>query len=566
MSSENQKGKQSASLFSLNESASEAFSQIAQYLELQGENPFKIKAYVKASRVLRDLEEDLDAISKRGELKSIPGVGAAIADKLEAFLATGSIPQLEALKKEIPAGLVEVASLPGLGAKKTVVLHKELGIASLRDLQAACLEERLETVKGFSKKSQSKYLELVEKALASSVIFVKSRLEEWGVQTCDRLAEVTGVRSVLVVGAVRRRAPFSDRLEILLLCDNLEAARQGVLGRTSGDEVATLPQGADLILSHPSGCPIHLLFRPSANPGWEILSCTGPEQFVARLKPTIAASEEEVFQQQGLTFVPPELREHEAPWSVGPLLEESQVKGNLHAHTTWSDGKHNLAEMVAEAGRRGHEYFGVSDHSRALVIANGLTLERLQEQGTEILALDSTLPNIRVFRSVECDILEDGTLDYPSQVLDGLDYVVAAVHSFFHLDSESMTKRLLEGTRHPRVRVLAHPTGRRLDRRDGYTADWEQVFAACAERRVAVEINANPWRLDLSEELLTLALAKGCLISINTDAHSLAEFDNLRHGVDMARRVGLDPDRVVNTWPLERLRSWFEERVSRVAH
>ncbi|MFA5504960.1 MAG: PHP domain-containing protein [Vulcanimicrobiota bacterium] len=566
MNSDNQKGKQSASLFSLNESASEAFSQIAQYLELQGENPFKIKAYVKASRVLRDLEEDLNAISKRGELKSIPGVGAAIADKLEAFLATGSIPQLEALKKEIPAGLVEVASLPGLGAKKTVALHKELGISSLRDLQAACLEERLETVKGFSKKSQSKYLELVEKALASSVIFVKSRLEEWGVQTCDRLAEVAGVRSVLVVGAVRRRAPFSDRLEILLLCDNLEAARQEVLGRTSGDEVATLPQGDDLILSHPSGCPIHLLFRPATNPGWEILSCTGPEPFVAGLKPMTAASEEEIFQQQGLAFVAPELREHEAPWSVGPLLEESQVKGNLHTHTTWSDGKHSLAEMVAEAGRRGHEYFGVSDHSRALVIANGLTIERLQEQGAEIRALDSTLPNIRVFRSVECDILEDGTLDYPSQVLDGLDYVVAAVHSFFHLDSESMTKRLLEGTRHPRVRVLAHPTGRRLDRRDGYTADWEQVVAACAERRVAVEINANPWRLDLSEELLRLAMEKGCLISINTDAHSLAEFDNLRHGVDMARRVGLDPDRVVNTWPLVRLRSWFEERVSRVAH
>ena len=558
MSSDSQKGKHSASLFSLNESAAQAFSQIAEYLELRGENPFKIKAYVKASRVLRDLEEDLDVISGRGELRSIPGVGKAIADKLEAFLQTGAIPQLEELKKEIPAGLVQVSSLPGLGAKKTVALHTELGVSSLQDLREACLEERVETVKGFSKKSQAKFLELVEKALSSNVTFVKSRLEEWGKQTCERLSEVSGVEQVLVVGDVRRRTPFADRLEILLICHDPQAARQDVLHRSSSGGASATEDGQQIILSHPSGCPIYLAFEPLEQAGWQILSRTGPQAFVERFEPTEGALEEDVFRQAGLGYVVPELREFASPWEAGPLLETEQIKGNLHAHTTWSDGAQSLEEMVEEARSRGHQYFGVSDHSRSLVIANGLTIERLREQGSEVLSLDSQLKGFKVFRSVECDILEEGELDYPDEVLQELDYVVAAVHSFFHLDSESMTRRLIKGISHPKVRVLAHPTGRRLTKRDGYTADWDRVFEACADGGVALEINASPWRLDISEDLLQLAASKGCLISINTDAHSVGEFEYVRHGVDMARRVALDPDRVVNTWPVERLSKWFE--------
>jgi DNA polymerase (family 10) len=557
MNSKDQKGKHDASLFSLNESAAQAFSQIAQYLELKGVNPFKIKAYVKASRVLRDLADDLDAISQRGELRSIPGVGKAIADKLESFLETGSIPQLEALKEEIPAGLVRVSSLPGLGAKKTVLLHKELGVSGLQDLKEACIEERVETLKGFSKKSQAKFLGLVEKALASKVTFVKSRLEEWGRQTCERLADVSGLSHALVVGEVRRKSPFSDRLEILLVCDDPDVAHKDVLHRMSQGGGGAEETSEGVTISHPSGCPIHLHFHPVENGGWEIVRLTGPEEFLEKLGPVEASTEADVFDKLNLEFVPPELREHNSPWQTGPLLEVDQIQGNLHAHTTWSDGAHTLKEMVDEARHRGHQFFGVSDHSRSLVIANGLTIERLRQQGQDIRELDSELGDIKVFRSVECDILEEGELDYPDDVLDELDYVVAAIHSFFHLDSEAMTERLLKGIQHPKVRVLAHPTGRRLTKRDGYNADWEQVFAACAERGVALEINASPWRLDISEDLLRLAVEKGCLISINTDAHSVTEFDNVQHGVDMARRVALDPDNIINTWSADKLAGWF---------
>ena len=564
--SDSEKGKSSASLFSMNERAAQAFTEIAEYLELKGENPFKIKAYVKASRVLRDLSDDLQELQARGELRSIPGVGKAIADKLESFLETGSIPQLEELKREIPAGLVEIASLPGLGAKKTVLLHRELGVSSLLDLKAACLEDRVETVKGFSKKSQEKFLALVEKALSSEVAFVKSRLEEWAHQTLERLQGVAGLEEALLVGDVRRKCPFSDRLELLLSCRDEELARREVQARMGGAGVAVREQGDGFIVFHPSACPIHLIFCSSQEKAWKTLLHTGPANFVDELckrggisAPPLDCEERQIFSQAKLNFVPPELRERLDPWACRTeLLEVGSVVGNLHAHTTWSDGKHSLEEMVSTAIAEGHQYFGVTDHSRSLVITNGLTIERLQAQGREIGELDARLKEIKVFRSVECDILEEGDLDYPLEVLQALDYVVVAVHSFFHLSPVEMTERLLKGVSHPLARIFAHPTGRKLPKRDGYVADWARVFEQCAESQVAVEINASPWRLDISEELLELALSKGCLISINTDAHSISEFGNLKHGVDMARRVALDPDRVINTWPLERLKAWFE--------
>lgn len=562
--SEPGKGKSSASLFSLNESAALAFAEIAEYLELKGENPFKIKAYVKASRVLRDLEEDLDEISERGHLQSIPGVGKAIADKLEAFLETGTIPQLEELKLEIPQGLREIASLPGLGAKKTLLLHKELGVASLSELLLACQEERVEKVKGFSKKSQQKILDLAEKAAVAEVVFVKSRLEEWGARTLESVAGLEGLEQALVVGKVRRKEPSSDRLEILLLGSDPQVLEEALSSYLQQAATAGRREEGGWLVRHPSGCPVYFYVSSSLAGGAEILRRTGPESFVAAFAERAtgfsqAGDETSFFAESGVGYVAPELRHRPDPWTLTALLEEAQIKGNLHAHSTWSDGQHSLPEMLTEAVHRNHAFYGVTDHSRSLVIANGLTIERLLAQGGEIESLRSGYPSLSVFKSVECDILEEGELDYPDEVLQTLDYVVAAVHSFFHLSRERMTERLLRGIAHPKVKVLAHPTGRKVGRREGYEADWETLFRACAAGRVALEINASPWRLDINEDLLELANGLGCLISINTDAHSIDEFDHLRHGVDMARRAALDPGRVVNTWSVDRLRSWFDE-------
>lgn len=572
MSKSTEKGGNS--LFSLNERASQAFQEIAEYLELSGENKFKIKAYVKAASVLRQLDVDLEELSESGQLQSIPGVGKAIAEKLEQFLSHGTISQLEELRAQIPPGLLAISGLPGLGPKKTSLLNKELGVGDLDELKAALSDGRVAALKGFTAKGAAKLLDDVERQLSRVPSYVKGRVEEWAEQTRERLSGLPGLLEIHDTGLLRRRSPEPVSFELLLVCLDPEATVKAIAERLREENVAFEHSESKfgartletLSLLHPSGCPMQLLVTGTEYAGWDLLSTTGPEEFVdfvtAKLDeaPWQGASELELLDEIKLSHLVPEVRHRRELWDTRnvELLSLVQVQGNLHGHSEDSDGLSDLEEMAAEARRRGHSYWGVTDHSRSLVIANGLTIDRLLAQNQRIRGLNSGVGDFTIFSGTECDILEDGTLDYPPEVLEQLDYVVAAVHSFFHLDSEAMTERLCRGiSAHPKVKVLAHPTGRLLTRRDGYSADWTRVFERCAELGVAVEINSNPWRLDISEELLDLALSCGCLIAINTDAHSLAEFDNHRHGVDMARRGAVPPERVVNSWNVERLKEWF---------
>jgi DNA polymerase (family 10) len=572
------KEKGAGSLFSLNERAAQAFLEIAEYLELSGENKFKIKAYSNAASLLRQLDGDLEELAERGQLTSLPGVGKAIAEKLAHFLNHGTIPLLEELRAQIPPGLLAISSLPGLGPKKTAQLNKELGVGDLRDLQQALLEGRVVALKGFTARSVARLSEDVERALSRIPTYIKSRLESWSEQTQERLRGLPGLIEIHEAGLLRRRSPEPTGLDLLLVSHNPEQTRSALHARLreenipfSEDEQITAGQRPLplLTLAHPSGAPVRLALTGLQHAAWNLLLLTGPQEFVdhvaARLgggeeTPWEGASEHELLEHVRLSFMVPEIRHRRELWEdpPGPLLSMVQMQGNLHAHSTDSDGTADLEEMAQEARHRGHSFYGVTDHSRSLVIAGGLSVERLLAQNQRIRALNQGSGDFTLFSSTECDILEDGQLDYPAEVLDQLDYVVVAVHSFFQMDSPSMTERMLRGLAgHPRVKILAHPTGRMLTRRDGYAADWARVFEACARLGVAVEINANPWRLDISEELLDLAVAHGCLIAINTDAHSLAEFDNARHGVDMARRGAVAPDQVVNTWSAERLREWF---------
>ena len=566
--------KGAGSLFSLNERAAQAFNEIAEYLELAGENKFKIKAYIKASSVLRQLEGDLEELSDAGDLQSIPGVGKAIAEKLEFFVSHGTIPMLEELRAQIPPGLVAISGLPGLGPKKTAQLNKELGVGDLGELRQALLDGKVVELKGFTAKGATKLLDDVERALSRVPTFIKGRMEQWAEQTMERLRDLPGLLEIQPAGLLRRKSPEPIALELLLVCLDPRKTLTALIGRLSEENVPfcedelmlgdrPLPV---LSLAHPSGCPMRLTITGMEHAAWDLLQLTGPQEFVDHVAgqldetPWSGSSELDLLSEVKLSHLVPEVRHRKELWSSTSvdLLSLVQVQGNLHAHSTDSDGLSDLEEMAEEARRRGHSYYGVTDHSRSLVIANGLTIDRLLAQSQRIREINSRIGDFTLLSGTECDILEDGTLDFPAEVLDQLDFVVAAVHSFFHLDSESMTERILKGlSGHPRVKVLAHPTGRLLTRRDGYTADWKRIFAHCAKLDVAVEINSNPWRLDISEELLDLAIAQDCLIAINTDAHSLAEFDNHRHGIDMARRGALPPERVINTWPVERLKSWF---------
>lgn len=567
--------KGASSLFSLNERASQAFLEIAEYLELSGENKFKVRAYVNASAVLRQLEDDLQDLFERGELVSIPGVGKAIAEKLAHFLTHGTIPLLEELRAQIPPGLVAISGLPGLGPKKTALLNKELGVGDLLELRQALTDGRVVELKGFTSRTVSRLIDDVERALSRVTTYVKSRIESWSEQTQDRLRDLPGLLEIHQSGLLRRKSPEPTSLDLLLVCLDPGRTRAALCARLLEENI---PFSEDekmmagerplslLTMAHPTGCPIHLTITGMEYAAWDLLVATGPQDFADHVAtrldsvPWEGASEGEMLEHLRLSHLVPEIRHRRELWDSTSvdLLSLVQVQGNLHAHSTDSDGTSDLQEMAQEARNRGHSYYGVTDHSPSLVIANGLSADRLRAQNQRIKAINAASGDFTLFSGTECDILEDGALDYPSEVLDLLDYVVVAVHSHFQLDAQAMTERIMAGVAgHPRVKILAHPTGRLLTRRDGYTADWKRVFELCARREVAVEINANPWRLDISEELLELALEAGCLIAINTDAHSLAEFDNHRHGVDMARRGAVPPDRVVNTWSTERLREWF---------
>lgn len=559
--------RSNTSFFALNESAAEAFAEIASLLEIKGENPFKIKAYVKASGVLRELESDLEELAALGDLTSIPGVGKAIADKLEAFLQYGSIPQLDQLRTEVPVGLLKVSGLGGLGPKKTAQLHKELGIVDLETLRAALLDGRVETLKGFTKASQAKILSAVEKVLTANEVYIKSRLEEWAGQTLERVSDLLGVVRSEVVGEVRRLCPYAERIEILVHCESVSLAGDALRGSLRESSVDFEEDGSVFRFHHLGGCPVVLHLGALENAGWNTLVLTGPESFVREVESKASkgrdvvsvSREREVFDKLGLPWIPPELRHRADCFALNQdsLLEAALLVGNLHTHTDASDGESTLQEVVDHARSLGHQYLAITDHSRSLVVANGLTPDRLLRQVDEVRRLNEGSQDFVLLAGSEVDILEHGELDFDDEVLSALDFAVAAVHSFFHLDREKMTERLIRGISHPKVKILAHPTGRILTKREGYSADWRAVFEKCAELRVAVEVNCSPWRLDLSEELLEEAMSLGCLVSVNTDAHSLAEFSHVRHGVDMVRRAGIPMERVVNSWAPDKLQAWF---------
>lgn len=562
-------------LFSLAQRVAQAMTETADYLELTEESRFRIAAYRKASAALQDLHEDLAQVVAEGRVQKIPGVGKGMAFNVEHFLAHGTIPLLEELKAKLPEGLLEVAEVPGVGPKKTIQLFNELGVSSLEAFRQALEAGRVPGLKGFTERSAQKLLIEVQRLLARPRTYLKDDRESWASAACSILSSLPKAVACFEVGQVRRKAVEAPDVELLLVSNEWEVTRKALVESLAleglqikvGERSSSTGGGVLFVeVRHPSGCPIRIFLGKTNEAARLLLILTGPESFVEHVRGRYGGQlpegfdEAHLLEKVGLQSMVPEIRHHEELLGSQrvDLLSTVGIQGNLHTHTTDSDGHSDLDDVVREAKIRGHAYLGITDHSRSLGVANGLSVERLLAQSERIKRLQATGGDLKVFSGTECDILENGELDYPCEILERLDYVVIAIHSYFQLGPHEMTERLLHAIgAHPKVKILAHPTGRLLTRREGYAAQWGKVFQACADHDVAVEINAHPWRLDLSDDLLELAVNKGCLISINTDAHRLEEFDYHRHGVDVARRGAVPPARVVNTWPLERLEAWF---------
>lgn len=566
----------------LNQPIADLLGELGLLLELSGENPFRIRAYAAAARALEALDRPLAELAARGQLQSIQGIGPGLAGLITSFLEQGTAPELEALKATLPPGLIQMLRIQGLGPKKVRAIHLQLGLSTLEELEAACRDGRLSTLSGFGAKSQENILRSLEQLKKYLGLFHLDTA--W--QAARRLREGLGplAARLEVTGSLRRSLEVVEGVEFVAcapdpaaLCHALHAHPLATkeLAATAVQLDNGLPVTLHLVeehafaaaLLHHTGSPGHLealaacarerglrlepggLFR-----GAELLPCPDEESLYAALN---------------LQFIPPELREDRGEVEAATrnalpsLVQRSDLQGALHVHTTYSDGHHTLEEMARAAMARGYSYLGICDHSRSAAYARGLQVDQVRRQGEEIALLNEKLAPFRIFAGIESDILADGALDYEDEVLESLDFVVVSVHSRFNLKREEMTRRICRALEHPCAAVLGHTTGRLLLEREPYEVEVDAVIATAANCQVAIELNANPYRLDLDWRHLRRASDLGVPIALNTDAHAIEQLDYDELGVALARKAWLQPVEVLNTASAAELAAWFTQRKKR---
>jgi DNA polymerase (family 10) len=574
-------------------------AEIGTFLELQGESSFRCNAYHNGARAIQQMEEDLGEVVRSGRLTSIPGIGETLRDKITTLVTTGKLPFYDDLKSKIPPGLVEMLRIPGLGPKKVKALHDQLHVDTLDKLRAACDSGEVAKLKGFGSKTQQKILdgiaflaEVGNRVRLDQAQFIASGLVEG-------LRDLPGIVRMEVCGSIRRRKETINDIDILVSSDDagpimerfvslpgvVQIAGQGptkssiVVQRITGSGVR-ITMNADLRVVSDEQYPFALHYFTGSKQH-NIAIRGRAQQYGLKLNEYELAGpgrsvkckdEADIFRALDLDYVPPEMREDTGEIGAAEkhalprLLEQHDIQGLFHNHTTASDGGDSLEDMAKATKALGLKYLGIADHSQSLTIANGLSPERLRRQLAEIDALQGRMKGLRIFKGTECDILDDGSLDYDDDLLDELDYVVASAHSMtsWGMSREQMTERLLRAIRNPRVTMLGHATGRLLLKRNGYQVDLEAVLQAAAECGTLIEINADPHRLDLDWVHCKRARAMGVMLVINPDAHSTGGLANYAFGVDVARRGWLEKEHVFNTRSAAEVAKWLAQRKARV--
>lgn len=560
-----------------------AFSALAKLLEYRGENAFKLRSYRKVADLLRKGDVAFGSLS-RDELLATEGIGRAIADKIGELVETGELGLYARLRAEVPDVVPELLAVKGIGVTKVKQLVEELGVASLGELQQAIAENRVAQLRGFSAKSQERLgrqLAFAEAArgrlrYADALLRAAPLLE--GFRQNSPRVEYTG--------SLRRQCNVVAALDFLAVEDERLASALGAAGYDGGSFA-----GRPLFTSQDVQPFIRVFTTPPGDFAAAWLATTGSEDYLrevgalssyasgagdrasgaedrAALAPTLTASdvaptEADLFAAAGVAYAPAPQRELAAPSPPTPpteVITPGDIRGVVHAHTTASDGAASLSVLAQAARERGYGYLTITDHSRAAGYANGLSVERLRAQCAEIDAYNAADAGIRVFKGTECDILRDGRLDYPDEVLSELDVVIASVHSVLTMSPEEATDRLVRAVENPYVTMLGHPTGRLLLSREGYAPDMAAVLDACARHRVAIEINASPLRLDLDWSYVPLAVERGIPISINPDAHGVLQLDNIRYGVYAAQKAGLRPRDCLNCLDADAFADYLAQR------
>lgn len=554
--------------------------EMADLMEILGEDDLKAPSYRRAAHGVEGFPADVDDLRREGRLREIPGVGPNLAKKITEMLDIGTCELLEHLRQRVPEGVRLLLEVPGIGPRTAGALHRVLGIDGPDELAEAARDGRLLSLPGMGEKKVAAILDSLSRLREIGRRFPAGRLLPLAGLLAEQVGRFPGVAAVHLAGSLRRRAETAGNID-LVVAGYEPAALAAELGRLPGARrLPDVPAGrvslfleagvqVDFAVVPPAALPTALAFWTGSTAHWARLAGLAREQgfrlAAEGLTPLGAggpldlSGEEDLYRRLGLPFIPPELREDGGEVEAalaGRLpqpLEVGHLLGDLHMHTTWSDGADTLEAMALAARDRGYQYIAISEHSRSLAVARGLSMERLREQGEVIGALNRRLYPFRILWSTEVDIMRDGSLDFPDELLAELDFVTASVHTHFRLGREEMTRRIVTACQNPHVDAIGHLTGRLLGRREGYEVDLDAVLEAASAHGTALEINASPDRLDLSAENARLAAGSGVPLVINTDAHAVASLADMEWGAALARRAWVEPRHVLNTLPLDHL-------------
>jgi len=582
-----------------NQDVAEKLREVYNLMQLAGENRFRAIAFDRAAQTIEGLNEEVTKRIEEGTLTDIKGIGKSIAEDIKAFQETGTMPVLEALKEKVPEGLIEWLNISGLGPKNIAKIHKELGITEIAELKEACQSGAVAALPGLGQKSADKIIKSIkylekfgERARLDQALEIAEPMYKF-------IKELNGVQQCEIAGSLRRSRETIGDIDIIVAADESDASTifdaftghelvVEILGRGDTKSSVRTENGrqVDLRIVKPEEYPAALMYFTGSKEHNIVMRQRARERGMALNeyglfelndaketdfdKPVKTSSEKEIYQKLGLNFVPPEHREDRGEFEYYSeheemkLVRDGDIKGVIHAHSTYSDGKYSIKQMAEACIERGYTYLGITDHSRTAAYAGGLAIDDVKRQWDEIDELNEALKsdgkNFTVFRGMESDILSDGSLDYPDEILKGFDFVIASVHSGLEMPQDKMMERFKHAIENPYTTMLGHPTGRLLLRRDGSKLDINKIIEWAADAGVAIEINASPWRLDLDWSYGNKAKEAGLFTSINPDAHSTEGIDDIRYGVMIARKAKFEPARVLNTKSADEFLEWCRER------
>ena len=561
-----------------------SLEQIAAYLDFKGENPFRVRAFTVAAKSVLGFSDELDAGISDGSLAQTKGIGPAILQIVTELVTTGRSELLEELRADVPTGLIDMLGIPGLGVAKIRQIQETLGIETLPDLEAAARDGRLAALPRFGARTAEKILKGIAFLRQASGWRLSHHAAQEAAAFREAFARLPHILAAHTAGEVRRRCEVVRELVTVLVADVSpeEVFRQ--LDHMPGVNEIAGEDERRATLRFAGGGSVQVVVTPPQNLGAVLVQATGSEQHLAALAKHAASkgfnlagvalwegsrfvptpTEESLYESLGLSWIPPELRESgdEVGRPVPRLVAVSDLRGFLHCHTGASDGSNTIRQIADACRVAGYEYVGITDHSRAAAYAGGLSAEDIRKQWVEIDAINKTMSGFRVLKGIESDILADGALDYPEDVLAGFDFIIGSIHSRFNLSRAEMTERVCRAMDSKYLTILGHPTGRLLLSREPYEIDLNVVFDRAAAAGVAIEINADPHRLDLDWRVLADAQARGIMISIGADAHNLAGLANVDFGVGMARKGGLGPDAILNCRDVEGFLKFAQSRSS----